>query len=53
MAADDDAVNSGPDAPKGRATHMAIEVEDVEPVKQRLTQEGIAFREGDRRAAEW
>ncbi len=49
MAADDDdaTVNSGPDAPQGRATHMAIEVEDVEPVKQRLSEEGIAFREGE------
>ena len=26
---------------------MALKVEDVEPVKQRLSEEGIAFREGE------
>ena len=47
IAADKDAPDSGTDAPKGRTTHMALEVEDVEPVKQRLSEVGIAFREGE------
>ena len=46
-AADQNDANPPPDAPKGRATHLALEVEDVEPVKQRLAEAGIAFREGE------
>ena len=47
MPADQNDANPPPDAPKGRATHLALEVEDVEPVKQRLAEAGIAFREGE------
>ena len=34
-------------APPSQASHLALEVQDLEPVKQRLTEEGIPFREGE------
>ena len=35
------------EVPQSRATHLALEVEDVAPLKERLEQEGIPFREGE------
>lgn len=38
---------SNAEAPHSRATHLALEVEDVAPLKERLEKEGIPFREGE------
>ena len=35
------------EVPHSRATHLALEVEDVAPLKKRLEQEGIPFREAE------
>ncbi len=35
------------EAPQSRASHLALEVEDVAPLKERLEQEGVPFREGE------
>ena len=47
IAAEKDRTNSEISTLKGRTTHIALKVKDVEPVKQRLLEEGIPFREGE------
>ena len=33
--------------PPSQASHLALEVENLDPIKERLTKEGIPFREGE------
>ena len=47
IAAKKDRANSGISTLEGRATHIALKVKDIEPVKQCLLKEGIPFRESE------